>query len=202
MKELVVNKIMNNVSKYYNYDDVKLKEIKYGIESIYLTITKTIVVIIISLLLNTTKELMWFMLFYGLLRITAFGLHAKKAWHCWVLSLTLFSLIPYLIKVLIINKYISLSLFIISTILFIIYAPADTEKRPLIHKRKRIIYKIISIIISIIYMTISRFTGSIISNSLLFAELMQVIMILPISYNLLGLKYDNYKSYRSKGGKK
>lgn len=200
MKELVVNSIINNINKYYKYDEIKIKEIKYGIESIYLTITKTIIVFIISIFINTTRELLLFTLFYGLLRLTAFGLHAKKSWHCWVLSLTLFSIIPYLIKVLIINKFITLIIFIICTILFSIYAPADTEKRPLIHKKKRIIYKILTITISIIYFIITNYSTYIIVNSLIFAVIMQTLMILPISYKLLGLKYDNYKSYR-KGGK-
>ena len=45
MKNLVVNSIMNNITKYYNYDDTKLDEIKYGIESLYLTISKTIIIL-------------------------------------------------------------------------------------------------------------------------------------------------------------
>lgn len=200
MKDKVVNIIMNNISKYYSYDDIKLKEIRYGIESIYLTITKTIIVIIISTFMKTTKELLLFMLFYGILRLTAFGLHAKKAWHCWVLSLFLFALIPYLIKILTISHLLYTVLFFFILILFIIYAPADTEKRPLIHKNKRTFYKILTCIITIIYYIISNFSNNIINNALLFSCLMQVLMILPISYNLLGLKYNNYKSYSKKGG--
>jgi accessory gene regulator B len=200
MKELIVNSILNNISKYYNYDQTKINEIKYGLESIYLTITKTIIVFIISIIMKTTKELLLFMLFYGILRIVAFGLHAKKAWHCWVLSLSLFALIPFLIKILKINIYISIFIYIICIVLFAIYAPADTEKRPLIHKKKRIIYKILTLLISITFLVISRYTNNIISNALLFSCIMQALMILPISYNLLGLKYDNYKRYRKKGG--
>ena len=200
MKKVVVDYLMNNISNNYKYDDTKLLEIRYGIETIYLTITKTIIVTIISLIIGTFKELLLFILFYGLLRLVGFGLHAKKAWHCWVFSLLLFSLIPYLIKILIIPRIIYLIVFIICTILFIIYAPADTEKRPLIHKKKRIIYKVLTVTISIVYMILSYFTSRVLSNSLMFACVMQVLMILPISYKLLGLKYDNYKSYR-KGGK-
>ncbi len=200
MKALIIDSIMKNISNNYNYDKVKLSEIRYGLETLYLTITKTIVVIIISLIIGTIKELLWFMLFYGILRIVGFGLHAKKAWHCWLFSLILFSLIPYLIKTLIIDFKIQLIIFIVCIILFSIYAPADTEKRPLIHKKKRIIYKILTVIISLAYTILAYFSKSIISNSLVFACIMQVLMILPISYKLLGLKYDNYKSYR-KGGK-
>lgn len=200
MKKVVVDFLMKNISKNYNYDDTKLLEIRYGIETLYLTITKAIIVTIIAIIIGTIKELLWFTLFYGILRLVGFGLHAKKSWHCWVFTLLLFTLIPYLISVLTIQKNILLIVFICSTILFIIYAPADTEKRPLIHKNKRIIYKILTVTISIIYIISSYFTPRILTNSLMFACVMQSLMINPISYKLLGLKFNNYKSYK-KGGK-
>ncbi len=199
MKEVIINGIMNNISKNCNYDDIKLREIRYGIETIYLTITKAIIITIIAFILGTIKELLLFSLLYGILRMTGFGLHAKKAWHCWVLSLSLFTLIPYLIKVLTINKNIIIICFAICIILLSIYAPADTEKRPLINKKKRIFFKVITIIISIIYFILTFYTKNIIVNSLVFAIIMQTFMVLPLSYKLLGLKYDNYKSYK-KGG--
>ena len=52
MKNLVVNSIMNNITKYYNYDDTRLDEIKYGIESLYLTISKTIIILIGCIILK------------------------------------------------------------------------------------------------------------------------------------------------------
>ncbi len=201
MKKMIVNKIMKNISQNYNYDEIKLKEIQYGLETIYLTITKFIILIIISLIIGTIKELLYFILFYSIIRLAGFGLHAKKAWHCWVLSLTLFTLIPFLIKILIIKRIIVNIIFIACGILFILYAPADTEKRPLIHKNKRIAFKVITLIITIIYFILTFYTNYIICNSIVFAIIMQSIMILPISYKLLGLKYDNYKSYK-KGGTK
>lgn len=199
MREVIIGKIMNVISKNYNYDNTKLNEIKYGLETIYLTITKTIVIIIISLLIGTLKELLLFMILYSIIKSCGFGLHAKKSWHCWVFSLSLFSLIPYLIKILTIEYKYMLLAFVICTILFLIYAPADTEKRPLINKKKRTIYKILTLIISVIYTIVAKYTNNIISNSLMFACLMQALIILPISYKVLGLKYNNYKSYK-KGG--
>ncbi len=199
MKEVIVKGIMQNISKNYNYDEIKLKEIRYGIETIYLTITKLIILIIISLLIGTFKELLFFILFYSIIRSVGFGLHAKKAWHCWVLSLTLFTLIPFLIKVLIIKRIVINIIFLICSILFILYAPADTEKRPLIHKNKRTAFKIGTLIITLIYFILTFYINNEMCNSIIFAIIMQSIMILPISYKLLGLKYDNYKSYK-KGG--
>ncbi len=202
MKELVVNGIMNNITKYYDYDNTKINEIKYGIESLYLTITKTIIIFILSIILNITKELMLLFVFYSLIRLTGFGVHAKKSWHCWVSSLTIFVLIPILIKYVTLNEKLIIISYTIFTLLLLMYAPADTEKRPLIKKNKRILYKVLTIIITISYLIYSIIykENTMIINTLYFSILLEVILILPCTYKLFGVKYDNYKNYKKKGG--
>lgn len=200
MKNLVVNGIMDNINRYYNYDKVKLSEIKYGIESLYLTISKTIIILIACALLKVTKPLLLLFMFYGIIRLTGFGVHAKKSWHCWITSLTMFIGIPLLISKLNINNFIIIITYSICMLLITKYAPADTEKRPLINKRKRILYKVLTIIITFIYLVISlTIKNSIIINTLYFSILLETIQILPITYKLYGVKYNNYKNYK-KGG--
>lgn len=202
MKELVVNGIMNNITKYYDYDNTKISEIKYGIESLYLTITKTIIIFIISFILNITKELMLLFVFYSLIRLTGFGVHAKKSWHCWVTSLITFVLIPLLIKYVTLNKEFIIISYTIFTLLLLEYAPADTEKRPLINKKRRIIYKVLTILLVIsyhIYSLIQKDNITII-NTLYFSILLETLLVLPCTYKLFGVKYNNYKNYKKKGG--
>ena len=199
MKNKILDSTINIIKKYYNYDEIKLKEIRYGLESLYLSITKIIVIFFISFFIHTTKELCLLFLIYGILRLVAFGLHTKKTIHCWITSLITFSLIPYLIKELNIDYIYILIISIISFILICIYAPSDTEKRPLINKKKRTIYKILSIIISLIYSIIIIIIKSFyIKRLFMFSLLLESLLILPISYKLFGLKYDNYKRYRER----
>lgn len=199
MKELVVNGIMNNITKYYDYDNTKISEIKYGIESLYLTITKTIIIFIISFILNITKELMLLFVFYSLIRLTGFGVHAKKSWHCWVTSLITFILIPLLIKYVTLNKEFIIISYTIFTLLLLEYAPADTEKRPLINKKRRIIYKVLTILLVISYLVYSLIQKDNITiiNTLYFSILLETLLVLPCTYKLFGVKYNNYKK---KGG--
>ena len=140
-----------------DFTEQKLYEIKYGLESLYLTLTKIIVIYLISILLKTSKELSLVFLFYGILRLTGFGLHAKNTKECWIISLLILVPFPYLLKVVLIPKYINIILSVIGTILLLIYSPADTKKRPLIHKKKRIMYKIITALIASIYTIINVF---------------------------------------------
>lgn len=199
MKEVIINNIMLNIKNNKDYTDQKLNEIKYGLEALYLTTTKISVIYIIAIILNSYKELTLIFLLYGTLRLTGFGIHAKSSKECWISSLLIFVPIPYLLKIIFIPKYINIILSIIGTILLLIYSPADTEKRPLIHKKKRIIYKILTTTISTIYAILNIITkDNILSNIITFSILLEAIIVLPISYKLFGLKYNNYLNYKER----
>ena len=199
MKNKVLNSIINLIKKHNNYNEIKLQEIRYGLETLYLSILKFIIIFFTSFFIHTTKYLCLFLLTYGLLRITGFGLHTKNSIQCWILSIITFSMFPLLIKYLNIN---SIYLYFISILLllFIIkYTPADTEKRPLINKNKRLIFKIATSLIVVSYIVIMLIAKTIIIKKLLFFSiLLEVLLILPISYKLLGLKYNNYLLYKRK----
>lgn len=196
MKDLLINSTMNNIRKYYNYDDESLAEIRYGLASLYLTISKTIVIFGISYFIGNIKSLLILMVFYSILRLFGFGVHAKKSWHCWIASLLTFLLIPYLCDILIISYKIKFTISLMCVFLLGLYAPADTEKRPLINKKRRIAYKIISVILGLGYIVLFSITkDNLISNCIFFATILETIVVLPITYKLFGLKYNNYKNF-------
>ena len=199
MRDVVINSSLNFIQKNYNYDEIKLAELKYGLEAIYILITKSIVILTSAFILGIFKEVLIFTLLYSLIRMPSFGLHATKSWICLVSSLISFITIPYICKYIEINIFIKSILGIISIIFIFKNAPADTYKRPIINKKRREVYKFISTIISIIFALLSLFiTNSFISNSLLFALILQNIMISPITYKLFHLPYNNYKKYLNK----
>ena len=141
-------------------------------------------------------------IFYGIIRLTGFGVHAKKSWHCWVTSLLMFIGIPILISIISVNKNIIFITYLICMILMLKYAPADTEKRPLINKNKRTLYKVLTLLITFIYLILSlMLKNQIIINTLYMSIILETIQILPITYKLYGVRYNNYKNYK-KGGKK
>ena len=199
MKDKILNKCMNSVrEKYPNYSQDKLDEIEYGLEALYLTFTKVIVIFSIAYILGVLKELVIVLLFYNLLRTTAFGMHAKKSWHCYLISISVFVGGAMLCKYININVYVKLVLSSISFICMILYAPADTYKRPLINSKKRKIYKISSIFISLVYIIfIFIFKDNVISNYLFMGLLAASMMIHPVTYRMFQLPYNNYKTYNA-----
>ena len=197
IKNFVINNSMNLVNGLNKYNEEQLEEIKYGLESIYLLITKFIVIFTISIILGLWKETLIFLALFNLLRATGFGIHASKSIYCWISSIISFLVIPYISKIIIIPKLLFIFATIVCNILFILYAPADTIKRPLINAKKRKIYKIITIISSLILSTvIFLILNNTIKNLIIFAMILQVILILPITYKIFKLPYNNYKNYK------
>ena len=197
IKNFVINNSMNLVNTNNQYNKEQLEEIKYGLESIYLLITKFVVIFTISLILGLLKESMLFFLFFNILRSTAFGIHASKSIYCWISSTICFIILPYISKIIIIPNIFFIIATIICNILFILYAPADTVKRPLINEKKRKRFKFITIISSIILTTIIfTISNNTIKNLIMFAMALQIILILPITYKIFKLPYNNYKNYK------
>jgi len=198
LKRKLLNNIKTNIKKNNkNITEEQLEIIEYGLESLYLTFTKIIVILLLSIVLDIFKETLYMILFYNVIRLFAFGLHAKNSISCLVTSLILFIGGTYLSIYLSINLSLKIILSIISIILIAIYAPADTEKRPLINRKKRIRFKILSIITSIIVtILIVYYDNHFISNFMLIGMIEATIMILPITYKLFDLPYNNYKTFK------
>lgn len=200
MKKLIINKCMELVTTYNkDLSQRDIDKIKYGLESLYLTITKLIFIIIVSIILGIWKETLLLIIIFNGIRLTAFGVHAKRSIDCLISSALFFILFPIICIKLTIPLIVKVILFIPLTVLIGIFAPADTEKRPLINKKKRKIYKMLSIMISIIYMTIAIvIKDNTLSNCFIFAIVIQIIIMLPITYKLFGVSYNNYKTYEVK----
>lgn len=198
MKKRILNYCINAIKKNSGteYDDVKLAEIRYGLETIYLTITKIIIIFTVSWLLGIFKEMIILTVLYSILRSTGYGIHAKKSWMCLTSSLIIFVGAPFLALNITIPISIKIILCGLCVIGYYLYSPADTEKHPLVNKKKRVLYRKVTVLLSLIYTFICLYTTNVfMSNIVLFALIIEVSMILPISYKIFKLPYNNYKNY-------
>lgn len=182
--------------KYPEYSDEKLGELRYGLEGLYILVTKSVIIFGIAYLLGILWELIIFTVLYNIIRATSFGIHATKSWICLVSSLMIFIGATYLSTVLIIPTGTKIILGILTVIYIHIYSPADTKKRPIVSPKRRFVYKTVSTVIACIYTIICVvITNNFLANSLLFALIIQCLMISPLTYKLSGQPYDNYKTY-------
>lgn len=185
------------LKKYNNYSEKEELLAHYGLETIYILITKTIFVTIVSLLLGITKEMFIFIFFYGNLRLFASGMHMKKGYHCTIISTIMLTSFPLLAMYTTIEFEIKLIILGISMICFGLYSPADTHKKPLINKQRRYELKIKSYIVLIIYSILILFIkNNFLVNSIIYSIILQTILILPITYKLFNMPYNNYLNYK------
>lgn len=197
IKRFIISQSLQLVSDIYpSYDSIRMDEIRYGLESIYLSITKIIVILFITLLLGIFKEAVILLLFFNGLRTTAFGIHASKSWMCWLSSSILFIGIPYLCIYLPISNIIQYFMIAFSMICFLLYAPSDTKKRPLVRKNRRIKFKVLTLVVASVYLFIFFNTRSVfIKNAIVWAMVLESVLIHPLTYKVFHLPYKNYEKY-------
>ena len=196
MRDAIINKQINFIKKYNDFNDEKIEIIKYGLESIYILLTKTVIILVVAYLLHLLKETLIFILLYNFIRIPSFGLHATKSWICLVSSLLIFILLPFICVKITIPTYLKICIGLISLFFIIKNAPADTYKRPIINKKRRLFFKITSACVAIIMIIFSIFVkNQFIENSLLISIVLQCFMISPTVYKIFKLPYNNYKNY-------
>lgn len=197
MKQNVLGYCLNLISNTRpDIDEIKLDEIRYGLEAIYITLTKTVVIFTLAIILDIFKEMFLLLLFFNILRTTGFGLHATKGWICLLSSSLIFIFLPFISKIITIPLLIKSLLGIGAIILVFVYAPADTIKRPIINKNRRAIYKSITTISCIILSFLSIvINDNTLSNLIIFGIYIEIILILPITYKMFNLSYNNYLNY-------
>lgn len=199
MKQLVLDYGINFICKYQAFSENDIKKLRYGLEGIYLTVTKLVVLLLLAIILDIVKEFVLVILLFNVIRYTGFGFHAGKSYQCLLFSTFSFIVIPYFL----LNINISISvIYIICSICvihYLLFAPADTKKRPLPNKRKRIIRKIVTVLIGCIYtLAIILLNSNYWTSIILSAMIIQAIVVSPLTYKLFGEPYNNYKMLNTK----
>lgn len=199
MQDKIINNSLNIIKKNNStYSDEKLAEIKYGLISIYLLISKFTIIILLAYLLKIVKEVLIFTILYNCIRMTSFGLHATKSWICLMISILMFLGIPILCLNINMPNYIKLTAGIIAAAFILKNSPADTYKRPIVSKKRRKFFKISSTIIAVLFVIVAISIENIfLSNALILSLLCQCLFISPFVYKLFNLPYNNYKNYNA-----
>ena len=192
MKELFLNKSVDFITTYKDYSKDDIEKFRYGLEGIYLTFYKLVIIILISLLLGTFKQTIIFLMFFNIIRYPAFGFHASTSLQCLIMSSIFIVGLPYLLLSIDINLYIKIIIGTFCLINFILYAPADTVKRPLPNVKKRKLRKFFSVLCCLLYLILSLLIKSYISDLIIASMIVETILINPLIYKLFKQPYRNY----------
>ena len=196
MKDRYLKLTTSFITKYHTYDDDELDKLRYGLEGIYLSVTKLIIITLIAIIIGIIKEFILLLIFFNIIRFTGFGFHAGKSYQCLIFSTLLFIGVPVIMLYGEFSKTLLISVGMICLVPLAIYAPADTVKRPLPNKKKRKIRKFSTILITLIYIILIVHINNYSLNSMLICSLiLESIMVLPLTYKIFKQPYRNYRNY-------
>ena len=197
VKKKFIEKSIQLIKQNREVELLEEKKLRYGLEAFYNLATKTIVLILLAILFDFGLELLLLTIIYSTLRLYGFGIHAKTSLQCWLTT------IPVYIGGCLIIKYcefpttVSYIIWIFGFLSFLFFAPADTPARPLIRKNKRIRAKILSLVILTAYLVVFIYTKNpLFHNTILYAIIMESIVINPIIYKISNTPFNNYKSFQ------
>ncbi|WP_245237557.1 accessory gene regulator B family protein [Paenibacillus ihuae] len=172
-------------------------KMKLGFEMLLINLSKLVLVYGVAILFHLLWQTLIMHGAYFAIRKTAFGLHASSSMICSLISVAMFVGIPYLCDHYIMMNNLEAGLIgLFSTLLLYRYAPADTDKFPLLGKERREkLRKTTTKSRLLIVLTALLIPSPTIKALLLMGILLQVLMILPITYKLLKRSYNNYENY-------
>lgn len=198
MRSKILNSATMLIENKYDYNETRIKELYYGLNTMYTLVTKLLIFALLSFMFGIFKEFIIYLFFYNFLRMYGCGFHANTNFQCWLLSFINFIIIPYIATIISLNLPITLIIGVLSSLILIRYAPADTQKKPIINPYKRKRKKIYMFLTCFVYLIIIIYSNNIlITNLILLSIIMQTLLINPIIYKLFNQTFNNYLYYRN-----
>ena len=191
MKEVFLKHSLQLITANKEWDEESLEKIRYGLEGIYLTIVKLVILLALAIILNIERLFLINLVFFNILRFFAFGVHARNSTQCLITSTVMFIIFPMLSTSIDFPLPVQIIIASICVLLFLLYAPADTHKRPQKNRKKRQTRKAFAVTIAIIYVLLIVMLKDL-SQIILCSLMTETIMILPITYRILGVQYKNH----------
>ena len=180
-------------------DDERAEVINYGLQNIVGEIPKTFLVFIIAFILGMLKEVLFMFIVLIPYRGASGGFHLKThlgcilgttAFYCGNVLLSQHVILGDITKDILIGISWIFGMFMIK-----LYAPADTENVPILSKKDRKKKQMIAYIAySIGLIAAWVIQDNVISNILLFGNLLQTLTITKLAYRLTKNKY-GYEVY-------
>ncbi|MDP4177186.1 MAG: accessory gene regulator B family protein [Bacillota bacterium] len=193
ISNLLIQFVKNNVDK----TDEEIEKIKYGIQVIIMNIFKMFILFITAYFLRILIYTLIAFIAFGILRSFASGVHADSSMKCILLNYMVFLGNVYFSLSFSLNRVLITILFLISLILIINYAPADTAERPLISKELRKELKIKAIITLFIFGILSLLlSNSIYGKVITYSTFEEAFFITPLCYKIFGKPYRNYENIK------
>ena len=179
-------------------DEIQKAKVKYGTDIFLYNFTKLPIVFVLAIILGIFPEFLIFSALFGILKTFSGGFHAKNYWSCLAVTIIFSIAISFLFINIadtpMVNIYSVMITSIITFLIILIFAPIETENKPLKDTKKRKKNKIVALVIFAIYTVI--FTvitclgiNKTLSSLFLAVNLVEILSLTPLLFKVFRLKY-------------
>lgn len=142
MTDYICKSILKELNSKNIIKEEDIEVYYYGLQLLIATLFKCLGILIIAAFTGLVKEAVVFIIFFSSLRIQAGGYHAKTVLNCFIGTIILISISIILVKILSMayQPYYILISMVASIALVFLYAPSESENKPLT-KEEEIIYR-------------------------------------------------------------
>ncbi len=180
-------------------DDERAEVINYGLQNIVGEIPKIFLLFVIAFVFGMLKEVIFMFIILIPYRGASGGFHLKTHIGCILGTTVFYCGVVFLSQhIVLVNiaKYILIGIsWILGMFMIKLYAPADTENVPILSNKERKKKQIISYISYTIGLVAALFIkNDVISNILIFGNILQTLTITRLAYRLTKNKY-GYEVY-------
>ena len=188
MNEKIIASITDFIAKKSTKEYIKGTDsyeiLKYGVAVLYYFATKTVLLIVVSIVLGILSYTLVFMIVLGGLRRYARGLHFKSNLMCTITGFLNYIVGIFLALNLEIRFWQSSVIFTACVVLNILYAPSSTENSP-IKEKEKLSLKIKTLIVMVALFGTMLFIGEgVYRNIILFSTIIETVYVLPIAYRI------------------
>lgn len=184
---LLIKKYVKDIS------EEKAEVINYGLNLALYELFLILIFVPLSILLGMFKYVLISALVYGILRVFAGGPHARSRTECTIVYFTILFGCSLTAKYLWAESIVlSVFIFLINLVILFVYAPGDTEEKPILSKKMRVRLKISSVflvmVIFILSIVVWKYDKTI-YNVIILSTVPVTILLTPIGYSLFKCKH-------------
>ena len=196
VRKKIISFILKKNSYNKEYSKIELNVIKYKMECLYTFLTKFILLLLLTTIFKIQDVFLLLVLLMWPLRAFGFGFHSNTNKGCWITTTIMYFIIPIIIKFVAIPFNLMLIFGVLFLSSIILFAPAGTNKKPLLNKNKNFKRKIIISVICLIYFWLIIIIKNSELKELIFVAISyQSFLVNPITYYFFdkNFKKQNHK---------
>lgn len=201
MYKKIAQLIATTLTKDRELDRIEQLKLLYGLEVILCNTVALVFILAFAIVFHCLKEFVVVFIAFRTCRKYAHGVHAKNHVNCIVASTLILVFIPVLSRYLVLENSIIALLGTFYVAMFALYAPADTEKNPIIgpkireRLRRKAVFAAMALIVFAMAIPIDW-----IKLCIVYGIAVECVFILPITYKLLNKRRNNYGKYEESNG--